>query len=205
MKRKFLLSALLTCLSAGVAFAQPAQPTTAPAIMKAPEAFARLSADQTRETEAYTLGVQTVLWGMQWVKGSEAFRMFTAPLANDAKRSSYDTNPHATNVWGHAQKLLTAEFRIIETPNTETLYSGAVIDLKDGPIVVVHPDFGERYFRTTLWELHGDTHTISQKKDGAKPPPYVIVSLGWKGELPAGLRSIQVRSRYVFLSPHIAV
>jgi hypothetical protein len=70
--------------------------------------------------------------------------------------------------------------------------------------VVIHPDFGERYFCTSIWELHGDTHTISQRKDGAKPAPNAIVPLGWKGELP-GMKSIQVRSRYVFLAPHIAV
>jgi hypothetical protein len=50
---------------------------------------------------------------MQWVQGGEAFRLFTAPLPKGKQRSPYDTNPHATNVWGHAQKLLTAEFRVI--------------------------------------------------------------------------------------------
>jgi hypothetical protein len=185
----------------------PSDPKAEPpkALLEGTKAYERMSDEQVREVEAYTLGVQAVLWGMQWVKGGEAFRLFTAPLPNGTERSPYDSNPHATNVWGHAQKLLTAEFRVIETPNTETLYSGAVIDLKGGPIVVVHPDFGERYFRTTLWELHGDTHTISQKQDGGKPAPYAIVPLGWKGDLPAGLKSIQVRSRYVFVSPHIAV
>jgi hypothetical protein len=32
------------------------------------EATARLTAEEARQTEAYTLGVQTVLWSMQWVK-----------------------------------------------------------------------------------------------------------------------------------------
>jgi hypothetical protein len=184
---------------------KPTQPSATPALMKAPEAFGRMTEDQARETEAYTLGVQAVLWGIQWVKASEAFRFFSKPLAPGEQRSPFDPHPHAVNVWGHAQKLLTAEFRVIETPNTETLYSSILLDLKDGPVVIVHPDYGERYFRTSIWDLHSETHTISQKQDGRKPPPYVILPLDWKGEIPEGTKSIRLRSRYVSLIPHVAV
>ena len=176
-----------------------------PSLIKPADAVARMDAEQARETEAYTLGVQTVLWGMQWVKVGQTMRIIAAPLSQGTKRNPVDPSPHGINVWGHARELLTHEFRIIETPNTETLYSNAILDLKDGPIVVVHPDLGERYFRTSIWELHGDAHTISQKQDGAKPPPYALVPSGWKGPLPKGLKTISVRSRYVAVAPHIAV
>lgn len=176
-----------------------------PSLIKPADAVARMDAQQARETEAYSLGVQTVLWGMQWVKVGQTLRIAAAPLPQRTKRTPVDPSPHGINVWGHARALLTHEIRIIETPNTETLYSSAILDLKDGPIVVVHPDLGERYFRTSIWELHGDTHTISQKRDGPKPPPYVLVPSGWKGALPKGLKAISVRSRYVTVVPHIAV
>ncbi|HEY7000425.1 MAG TPA: DUF1214 domain-containing protein [Candidatus Udaeobacter sp.] len=201
---------LLNC-SLGIAvfviqsYGQSSSPSPPPTLMKAPEAFARMTENQARETEAYTLGVQAVLWGTQWVKAGETFRLFSRPLPAGQERSPYDQNPHGINIWGHAKKLLNADFRTIETPNTETLYSTALLDLKDGPIVVVHPDYGDRYFRTSVWELHGDTHTISQKKDGRHPPPYAIVPVGWQGKIPQGLKTITVRSRYVVLIPHIAV
>jgi hypothetical protein len=173
--------------------------------MKAPDAFARMTEDQVAETQAYTLGVQAVLWGMQWVKASEAFRMISAPRPAASPRSPYDSLPHGINIWGHAQRLLTADFRTIETPNTETLYSSALVDLKDGPVVVVHPDFGDRYFRSSIWDLHSDTHTISQKQDGSAPPPYVLMQVGWSGAIPSGMNPITLRSRYVSINPHIAV
>ena len=183
-----------------------AQGNDAPStLMKAPEAFARMSPEQVREIEAYTLGVQAVLWGMQWVKAGQAFRMFSDPLPEGQSRSRYDPAPHAINVWGHAQQLLNADTRLIETPNTETLYSSVVVDLKDGPVVVMHPDFGDRYFRTSIWDLHSETHTISQKQDGNTPPPYVIAPVGWSGDTPSGLKRVEVRSRYVQLAPHVAV
>src|SRR5262245_8358787 len=134
--------------------------------LRAPEAIGRLSHEQAAETFAYTLGVQAVLWGAQWVKAGESFRMFTAPLPPGKERSPFDSNSHGINIWGNAQKLLTAEFRTIETPNTETLYSSAIADLSHGPVVVVHPDYAGRYFRSSIWDLHSETHTISQKQDG---------------------------------------
>ena len=157
-----------------------------PALLKAPDAFARLSDEQVLETQAYTLGVQAVLWGMQWVKAGQAFRLVSRPLPAGQARSPYDPQPHAINVWGHAQKLLNADTRLVETPNTETLYSIVLVDLKDGPVVVVHPDFGDRYFRTSIWDLHSDTHTISQKQDGGAPAPCVIVPAGWSGDSSLG-------------------
>lgn len=182
---------------------KPEQEGATPSLIKPADAVARMDAEQARQTEAYTLGVQTVLWGMQWVKAAQTMRVVAAPLPQGTQRNPIDPNPHGINVWGHAGALLTHELRFVETPNTETLYSDAVVDLKDGPIVVVHPDLGKRYFRTSVWELHGDAHTISQKKDGAKPPPYA--PYGWKGALPQGLKKILVRSRYVIVAPHIAV
>jgi hypothetical protein len=176
-----------------------------PTLLKAPDAFARLSADDARETWAYSLGVQAVLWGMQWVKAGEGFRLFTRPLPDGAERSPFDPMPHAIDAWGHARELLDADTRLIETPNTETLYSIIVVDLDGGPVVVEHPDFAGRYYRSTVWDLHSDTHTISQLNDGDSPPPCAVVRTGWDGQVPDGLRVIEVRSRYFQVAPHIAV
>ena len=142
---------------------------------------------------------------MQWVKGGLVFRASAAPLPEGVERTAFDPFPHGVNVWGHAQVLITPEFRTVETPNTETLYSTALLDLANGPVIVVHPDFGDRYYRTSIWEGHGDTHTIGGRTYGNKPPPLAVVPLGWSGELPEGVERIEVRSRYVIVGPHIAV
>jgi hypothetical protein len=177
-----------------------------PAVLMGPaEALARMEKEQAVELKAYVLGVQAVIWGMQWVKAGQALRLFSTPLPSGATRSPLDPRGHEVNVWGHARGLLTDKVRLIETPNTETPYSTAVVDLGDGPVVVVHPDLGDRYFRTSVWELHGDTHTISQKQDGSHPPPYALVPLDWDGDAPPGIASIRVRSRYLLVATHIAV
>lgn len=181
-----------------------AQPARA-SLMGPADAFARMEPDQAAEATAYLLGLQAVIWGMQWVKANRGTHDVVAPLPSGATPSPVDPRPHGVNVWGHARALLTDRMRLIETPNTETLYSVATIDLGDGPVVIVHPDLGERYFRTSIWELHGDAHTISQKQDGGHPSPYVLLPLGWDGDVPADVKTIRVRSRYVQAVPHVGV
>jgi hypothetical protein len=174
--------------------------------LKPAEADARMSAEQARETEAYTLGVQTVIWGMQWVKAGAALRAWGTPLPAGKERLAIDPVPHGYNVWGQAKELLTHELKILETPNTETLYSIAVLDLDEsGPVVLQHPDHADRYFRTSIWDVYGETNTISQKQDGSKPADYLLAPRHWQGEPPTGMRLIRIRSRLVIIGPHIAV
>lgn len=182
--------------------------STAFALMPEADAYARMNGEQARETWAYTLGVQAAIWGMQWVKAAQLCRALSAPLPAGVRASPLDARPHGVNVWGHARALPSVgaplDGHLNDQPNTETVVSNAVVDLKEGPVVVVHPDFGSRYFRTTLWELHGDVHRISQKKDGPRPPAYALALHDWKGTVPKGVRTIRVRSRYVALATHMA-
>ena len=200
-----LLKLLPLVIALSVASPLAAKEYSVGPLLNSADAYARLSDAQVRETEAYTLGVQTMLWGMQWVKSGAALRHFASPLPEGVTAPPIDPQAHGYNTWGHAWALVTHELRIVEAPNTETLYSTAIIDLKDGPVVVVHPDHGERYFRTSVWDIHTDTRTISQKQDGPKPPPYALVPFDWQGTLPEGVKEIRVRSRLVLLAPHIAV
>ena len=76
------------------------------------------------------------------------------------QRQAVDPIPRGYNIWGKARALLNHEMKILETPNTETPYNVAVVDLQVGPVVVVHPAHRGRYFRTSVWDVHGDTRRI---------------------------------------------
>ena len=65
-----------------------------PSLIKPADAVALMDAEQARQTEAYTLGVQTVLWGMQWVKVGQTLRISAAPLPQGTKRNPVDPSPH---------------------------------------------------------------------------------------------------------------
>ena len=47
----------------------------------------------------------------------------------------------------NASKFATPADRTVVAPNTDTLYSLSQLDLKKGPIVLRHPDMGDRLLR----------------------------------------------------------
>lgn len=179
--------------------------TPPPLFLDAVAAYDRMTEAEVRETEAYTLGVQSVLWGLQWVKANVALRHLAESLPEGTERNPLDPMPHAYNVFGHARAALNHEVHLVERPNTETPYSLAVVDLNEGPVVVVHPDHGDRYFRTSVWDIWGDARYISQKHDGSHPKPYVLAPLDWEGEVPEGLGLIKFRCRLALLAAHIGL
>ncbi len=196
---------LALCLPLAIVTSAFAQEQTPGPFLNSDQAYERMTPYAAKETEAYALGVQTVMWGMQFVKASAALRLFASPLPAGQPRSPVDPSPHALNVFGHARQTLTHEIRTVERPNSETPYSAAVVDLIDGPVVLVHPDHKGRYFRTSVWDTYGETRTISQKQDGDEPPPYLLAPHDWMGEVPNGMKRISFRSRLVLLAPHIAL
>jgi len=49
---------------------------------------------------------------------------------------------NGANVFNHARKLLNHRSRWITTPNNDTLYSDAWLDLSRGPLTITVPDTG---------------------------------------------------------------
>ena len=98
---KYLLIALsVATLSTSAVFAQEEK---ASPFLTADEATANMTEEHAREAAAYSLGIETVLWGNQYVKASAALRSMAAPLPEDKTKSPVDPYPHAYNVFGHAR------------------------------------------------------------------------------------------------------
>ena len=191
----------LLAATANPCFAQKAQSP----FLTLDQAVDNMTEEEALEAEAYALGVQTMLWGYQYVRAAATMRFVATPLPEGQERNPADYAPHAYHVWGHARVPYTHEIRTIEAPNSETPYSSAVIDLEYGPVVVVHPDHEGRYFRTSVWGGFGECRTISQKKDGDHPKPHLLARGSWKGKVPKGMGLIRFRSRLALLGPHIAL
>jgi hypothetical protein len=161
-----------------------------------------LTPEAAAEEHAYTLGVQTVNWGMQFVRAARAMRSQVSPLPEGKQPSPYDPNPHAMNRYGHAKEVIDHTFRDVEGANTETVYSIAIVDLDSGPVVVLHPNMGERYYSTSVWDEYGNSSDISRMRFGPQAPPHALVRRGWEGQLPKGMERITLESRYVIIAPH---
>lgn len=151
-----------------------------------------------RETNAYTLGVQAYVFGFPYVNlAALRWKWVTqAPPPGDT------TTPYAAlNHFFHFRNLVDASYRDGGGPNNDTLYSLAWVDVSTEPVILSHPDMGERFFILQLACLDGDNFAaVGQRSTGPNAGHFAIVGPAWHGELPNGVQALPPsRSGSVFV------
>lgn len=140
-----------------------------------------------RAEYAYTAGMQAFIYGFPYI--------YNAQIRHDwvTNRRDPDVVPYAAvNHFWHAARLLDATYRDGGCPNNDTLYSLAWLDLSDGPIILSHPDMGERYFTFEIMAFTSDNvDYVGQRTTGTKAGHFAIVGPGWRGELPPDVTPTQ--------------
>ena len=114
------------------------------------------------EEFSYTLGYQAYLYAYPLVKMAEY-------------RYDWVTNPNASfaaplNFFHHMKKL--ANHKNVTTggsPNNDTQYSMGWMDLSNGPVILTHPDMGDRYFVFELADIFSDNFAyVGKRTTGGK-------------------------------------
>lgn len=136
-----------------------------------------------RTEYAYTLGVQAFTYGFPYVYYARLRHQWVTQRGDTA------TTPYAAvNHFWHAERLIDASSRI-EVPNNDTLYSTAWVDLRTEPVILSHPEMGERYFTFELVGVTSDNFDyIGQRATGSRAGHFALVGPGWEGNLPDGVR-----------------
>ena len=89
-------------------------------------------------------------------------------------------------------KQITPEFRDVVTPNVDTVYSTAWLDLPQNPVVLIVPDTDDRYYLVQIMDAYSNTFaSIGRRTTGTKAGKFVIVGPDWKGVLPSGLKAVK--------------
>ena len=84
------------------------------------------------------------------------------------------------NSFGHRRQLTDHTARTVTTPNNDTLYSSAVIDLSAGPVRLDVPDFGARYYSIAFLDAYTNNFAyLGTRVSGGKAGSYLIVSPDW--------------------------
>lgn len=139
-----------------------------------------------RAEYAYTAGVQAFIYGFPYI--------YNAQLRHDWVTNQRDVSVvpfAAVNHFWHASHLMDATYRDGGCPNNDTLYSLAWLDLTHEPIILSHPDMGERYFTFELMAFTSDTYDyVGQRTTGSTAGSFAITGPGWQGELPSGVRAV---------------
>ena len=137
-----------------------------------------------RETYAYTLGSQAFVYGFPWV--------FLPQIRYDWVTQPRNPKwvPYAPlNQFWNSKELATAKYRDGGSPNNDTLYSMAVLDLAKEPLILSVPDVSERYYAFEIASADSDNFAyVGTRATGDKAGHYAIVGPDWKGSLPDGVQ-----------------
>jgi len=139
--------------------------------------------DDWRAEYAYTTGVQAFIYGFPYI--------YNAKLRHDwISASKQPAFPHAAvNHFWHATKPVDATYRGGGCPDSDVLYSLAWVDVSREPVVLSHPNMGNRYFAFELVAFSSDNFDyVGQRSTGKNAGHFAICGPGWKGRLPAGVK-----------------
>ncbi len=143
--------------------------------------------DDWRGEYAYTLGEQAFVYGFPYIYSAQLRHAWVTQRRNPS------TVPYApVNHFWHAERLLDATYRDGGCPNNDTLYSAAWVNLGDEPVILSHPDMGDRYFAFELVGITSDNFDyVGQRTTGSGAGSFALLGPGWKGKLPAGVRRVK--------------
>ena len=164
------LSSILAALA--LLNASPAHAQTAP-----PAKF------DWREQYAYSLGLQAYVYGFPLIYLSELRHKW----ATDASSHPYT----APNHFYHFRTVADDTYKDGGSPNTDTLYSWGFLDLSREPVVMAHPDMGDRYFTFELADMYSDNFGyIGKRTTGSRAGAFLVAGPNWHGVKPADVISV---------------
>jgi hypothetical protein len=138
-----------------------------------------------REQYAYSVGVQAYVYGMPILYLTRLRHKW----ATDASSFPYA----ALNHFYHFRKIADASYKDGGSPNNDTLYSWEFFDLSKEPVILAHPDMGERYFTFELADMYASNFGyVGKRTTGSKAGAFLIAGPNWKGEKPADVREVIV-------------
>lgn len=140
-----------------------------------------------------------------WELVSEAYTYaFPLVIMDATKTSSINTETPVTgrapiNQLIHAKKLADAQSKLVVTPNVDTVYTQAWLDLSAEPMVYVMPE-ADRFFNVQV--LDGWTNTAAVLE---KAGTYAFTVPGWEGKLPDGVTRVEVPTSMVWLIARVVL
>lgn len=109
------------------------------------------------------------------------------------------------NAFAHGRTLAGPGYKPFKTPNADTLYSNAWLDLRNGPVLFEVPDTAGRYFTANFLDIHGNASNISARTHGFKGGKFLIATTGWQGAVPEGTTLFRVTTPFTWILLRVLV
>lgn len=104
------------------------------------------------------------------------------------------------NAFAHARMLSNHRARVVTTPNNDTLYSNAWLDLSQGPLILSVPDTGDRYYSLAFMDAWTNNFAyVGRRTTGTKAGRYLVVGPDWPSRPPDGHAVVRAPTHMVWL------
>jgi len=108
------------------------------------------------------------------------------------------------NTFGHMRRLADHTSRAVTTPNNDTFYSTAQVDLSDGPVTPTLPPSGDRYLSVQFMDAYSNTFALlGTRTTGGEGGTYTLVGPG-DAAFP-GPRVLRAPTRHVWVLARVLV
>jgi hypothetical protein len=111
-------------------------------------------------------------------------------------------NPRRTteNMFGHARMLADHRSRAVTTPNNDTLYSSAWLDLSQGPLVLTVPDTADRYYSLAFMDAWTNNFAyVGRRTTGTRTGRHFVAGPDWSESPPPDHGLIHAPTNLVWL------
>ncbi len=158
----------------------------------APQASGSATADP--RSEAVQLIADAYLFGYPLVLTDVTRAISTnVPDASDGQKAP-------VNQFVHRREFPDYTFTDVVSPNADTLYSVAWLDLSKEPMVLSVPEMGKRFYMMEMMGAWTDVFASpGSRTTGIGKGDFAVVGPNWKGTLPDGLEPIQSPTNLVWL------
>jgi hypothetical protein len=167
--------------------------------------FATAAAAPAQATEpaqdedlAYAVGVQTYINGFPLMD-----------LYRTLWETSFDPDrghDRTLNEYFVFDRLITSKDDWVITPNNDTIYLRAFLDLRAEPIVLEIPPMGDRQYWVPVSDMRHDFDAnLSWDTVGERGGAFALCPPGWQGVLPEGVQRIDMGTPIIWTLPRIAV
>jgi len=90
-------------------------------------------------------------------------------------------------------KPITADNKVVVTPNATVGYGFCYLDLQKEPMVIEMPEIDDRYFSVQFMDQYGIFYMLRGNQfNGTKAGRYLLVGPDYKGEIPSGFVAVDI-------------
>ena len=110
------------------------------------------------------------------------------------------------NRFRHVAQLADHRSRSVTTPNNDTFYSSAWLDLSIEPVFLTVPPVGHLYYSYAFLDLFTNNFAyVSHRLHGGNPPAHMIVGPTWSGDPPSDVKLVRSPTNSAWLIGRLLV